>query len=268
MKPHLLRLAFLLLVWSLFPHLSEGAGNDNPTGVTGDYNGSITTAGSYDPYTGNSKRFIEDITVPGSVGAYPLKWTRVLNTRNGQISAPFGQGGTWGHSYQWGLWVRPYRDYNYYPEGYEGIDGSVYYPDGRTMDLKTDISGEYWPAHEGENQDRLQNVTGGFDLLLGDGGKVKFRYLANSTTNLIATEIVDPYGQTTLLGRDSAGRLSTITEPGGRYLQIHYHTYTYTVTYPAPGQNRFVDVIWSVEAFAAPRPAYRDGELQLHPRIR
>ena len=45
----------------------------NPTGPSGEYNGSITTGGSYDPYTGNAKRFVDDLTVTGSIGAYPLK---------------------------------------------------------------------------------------------------------------------------------------------------------------------------------------------------
>jgi hypothetical protein len=64
-------------------------GNDNPTGVTGEYNGSITSGGAIDPFTGNSKHFVDDCTVTGSVGAYPLKWTRMLNTRGG---------GFWSHS--------------------------------------------------------------------------------------------------------------------------------------------------------------------------
>ena len=68
-------------------------GNDNPGGPTGEFNGSITTAGSYDPYTGNAKRFIDDLTVTGSVGAYPLKWTRILNTRGG--AGFFGESGGW-----------------------------------------------------------------------------------------------------------------------------------------------------------------------------
>ncbi|MFZ1221597.1 MAG: hypothetical protein WAO00_20090, partial [Chthoniobacterales bacterium] len=68
-------------------------GGDNPTGPMGEYNGSITTAGSYDPYTGNAKRFVDDLTVTGSVGAYPLKWTRVLNTRG--LGGAFGEGGGW-----------------------------------------------------------------------------------------------------------------------------------------------------------------------------
>jgi hypothetical protein len=79
-----------------------GLGNDNPNGPAGEYNGSITTAGYYDPFTGNAKRVIDDITVAGSVGAYPLKWTRYLNTR-GSVASLFGQGGAWTHSYSWGL---------------------------------------------------------------------------------------------------------------------------------------------------------------------
>src|SRR5436190_3167407 len=105
MKRYFRLFGLVLSISSVATHLCAEVGNDNPTGVTGEHNGSITTAGSYDPYTGNAKRFIDDLTVTGSVGVYPLKWTRVLNTREGQMSAPFGQGGTWRHNYQWGLWV-------------------------------------------------------------------------------------------------------------------------------------------------------------------
>jgi hypothetical protein len=70
------------------------AGNDNPGGVTSDFHGSITTAGYYDPYTGNAKREITDIVVAGSIGAYPLQYTRTLNTR--------GPGG-WSNNYGWSL---------------------------------------------------------------------------------------------------------------------------------------------------------------------
>ena len=118
---------FVLIVSICFLLAQPGwaqVGNNNPTGVTGEYNGSVTTAGSYDPYTGNAKRFVDDLTVTGSVGAYPLKWTRVLNTR---------AAAQWSHSYAWGLWVRPYRDYHYFPDQYEGPGGALYYPDGRTL---------------------------------------------------------------------------------------------------------------------------------------
>jgi len=192
-------------------------GNDNPTGVSGEYNGSITTAGSYDPYTGNAKRFVDDLTVTGSVGAYPLKWTRVLNTRGL---------GNWTHSYQWTLWVRPYEYYHHYPDQYEGPGGEVAYPDGRTLIF--DIPQEpytYSNSMAVETQDQLEHMGGGnFDLVMRDGGRVRFRHPAGSASgsDLKATEIVDPYGQITTLTYDGSGRSSRITEPGGRYLQINY----------------------------------------------
>src|SRR5439155_8316600 len=109
-------------------------GNDNPTGVTGEFNGSVTTGGSYDPYTGNGKRFIDDLTVTGSVGAYPLKWTRILNTRGG--TGPFGDGGGWRHSYQWGLWLKLIPSSCPPTCTCDGPDGTIYYPDGRTVNLR------------------------------------------------------------------------------------------------------------------------------------
>src|SRR5437763_794394 len=63
------------------PRTIEAIGEETPTGPTGSHNGEITTGCSYDAYTGNAKREITDLVVTGAVGAYPLAWTRVLNTR-------------------------------------------------------------------------------------------------------------------------------------------------------------------------------------------
>jgi RHS repeat-associated protein len=252
--PALAALAFLTPFLSLRPAGAE-VGNDNPTGVNGDYNGNITTGGSYDPYTGNAKRFITDLTVTGSIGSYPLKWTRVLNTRNGQMSAPFGQGGTWRHGYQWGLWVKPYAAQPHTPTDYEGPDGTVSYPDGRIMNLRAEDFYTYGQASGFEPMDRLVHMgNGNFDLVMQDGGRVKFQHPAGSTSgnDLLATQIVDPYGQITVLTRDSAGRLSTITEPGGRYLQITYYTYSNSYTWNGNTYYQSVDVISKVDAFAGP----------------
>lgn len=109
-------------------------GNDNPTGVTGEYHGSTTTAGSYDPYTGNAKRVIDDLTVTGSIGEYPLKWTRTLNTRGG--SGKFGDGGGWTHNYQWGLMLQETPGQCAPPCICDGPHGTVSYPDGRKMNLR------------------------------------------------------------------------------------------------------------------------------------
>jgi RHS repeat-associated protein len=249
------RLVPVLSIFLLFSRHSECAvGNDNPTGPAGEYNGSITTGGSYDPYTGNAKRFVDDLTVTGSVGAYPLKWTRVLNTRGGG-TGHLGLGGSWSHSYQWGLWVRPYEPYQYYPNPYEGPGAVVTYPDGRTVNFA--IAEQPYTYFQDPNifepQDRIIHKGGGnFDLLMRDGGRVIFKHPLGSTSgsDLVATEIVDPYGQSTLLARDGAGRLSRVTEPEGRYLQINYTTFSYI--WQPTGETLYTDVISSVQSFSAP----------------
>src|ERR1700730_5688326 len=230
-------------------------GNDNPTGVTGEHNGSITTGVALDPYTGNSKRFVDDLTVSSSVGAYPLKWSRVLNTRAGG-TGNLGSGGSWSHSYNWQLWVRPYQPYHYYPDQYEGPGGAVSYPDGRTLNFG--IPDQPYTYSQDPNifepQDRLVHQGGGnFDLLMRDGGRVKFTHASNDPNNggdLRVTAIVDPYGQVTTLLRDSAGRLSQITEPGGRYLQINYTIFS--DYYEPAHETRYTNLISSVQVFSAP----------------
>src|SRR5882724_4361984 len=54
----------------------------NPIGVTGIFNGNVTTGCSYDPLSHSSNRAIDDIVVPGSIGKYPLKMTRYYNSRH------------------------------------------------------------------------------------------------------------------------------------------------------------------------------------------
>lgn len=101
--------------------------NDNPTGPAGAFNGYSTTAGEFDPYTANATRTVVDLSVPGGVGAYPLVWTRTMNSRH--VAGPtydFGEGGAWQHSYNWGadggLSNAPQ------PTSY-----TVYYPDVRVV---------------------------------------------------------------------------------------------------------------------------------------
>jgi hypothetical protein len=116
----------------LAPHAFAQAGNGNPGGVTAEYHGSITTAGHYDPYTGNAKREIDDIVVPGSVGAYPLKYTRTFNTRG----STHGDN-VWTHNYMWSLWVRPPgEDLGAEDKGglYDGPFRAVEYPSGGRFD--------------------------------------------------------------------------------------------------------------------------------------
>src|ERR1700687_5883717 len=102
------------------PVFSVEQGDDNPTGVTGIYNGQITTAGNYDPYTGNAMRVVDDIVVPGSVGAYPLKWTRYFNSHL-----------TWHNDKIGGAWRFSYIDYKILNLDYKSFFAT---PDGRMID--------------------------------------------------------------------------------------------------------------------------------------
>jgi hypothetical protein len=130
MNLRLLSLSLTTFAWvGLAPNVFAQAGNDNPGGVTAEYHGSITTAGYYDPYTGNAKREVDDCFVAGSIGAYPLKYTRTFNTR--------GEG-TWTHNYEWSLHVRPPDADPGHGDGfYDGPVRGIQYPNGGHFDTIT-----------------------------------------------------------------------------------------------------------------------------------
>jgi hypothetical protein len=56
------------------PDLPETAANyEGPVGVTGIFNGNVTTGCSYDPLSHSAHRAIDDIVVPGSIGQISAK---------------------------------------------------------------------------------------------------------------------------------------------------------------------------------------------------
>lgn len=189
------------------PPDNDMGGNDSPSGVASGFNGMVNTACAYDPYTGNARRVIDDIVVPGTLGAYPLKWTRIYNSRDPDTGNALGIG--WRHSYLWS-------------EDYLGAD-IVRFPDGREVDFNeaTGIS------------ERLPQVG---QLVLGDGGQVIFDPVTYNLSDgqhvkYRVARIIDPYGLTTTISYDNIAtddngnaiyRISRITEPGGRYLLINY----------------------------------------------
>jgi RHS repeat-associated protein len=194
MKKYLFAFSVITLGASLFPSRLAAQGDDNPTGVAGIYNGNITTAGSYDPFTHNTLRVVDDIVVPGSVGAYPLKWTRYYHSRNGYSNG--GKYGWWGYSYGYSI---------------DEAAAIAFFPDGR-VDNWWDVD----PAVE--EYIGNWNVTQKA-IFLADGGKAVFTnypYLGHASW--LPTQVFDPYGQITTISYDVNHRLSRITEPGGRYL--------------------------------------------------
>lgn len=185
---------------ALLPPTFYGLGNDNPTGVAGVYNGNVSTGCSYDPYTGNAARVIDDVVVPGAVGSYPLAFRRYLNTRNAP-SGRFGSAGHWSHSYEWFL-------------GF--TTGHVQYPDGRSVNFALPCN-TVCSLDEGRSERLRRNADGSYDLLLADGGQVHFGAASQK-----AELITDPFGVRTTLSYNGDGTLSRITEQAGRYLQISY----------------------------------------------
>ncbi len=227
---------FLLVLSS--QHLRAQVGGDNPTGVTGAFNGQITTGCSYDAYTGNATRSCTDITVT-SVGAYPLALVRTANSRGKGVAITFGLAGHWNHSYNWIVEdSASSTNQNFQPSSY-----TADFPDGRVETFKQ----VNWDSNYrliGANGAPLgvrerfvpinpqNNPILGY-LILPDGGKVEFVATRKSFQksgityyyySYVAQAIIDPYTLRTNFAYNPDGTLLKVTEPGGRYLQFTYTT--------------------------------------------
>ncbi|MEY2508897.1 MAG: hypothetical protein QOH01_3226, partial [Verrucomicrobiota bacterium] len=229
----------LVLPGLFFPKVGLAqVGDDNPTGTSGRFNGNITTGCSYDPYTGNATRSVTDLAVAGAVGAYPLAFTRTMNTRYtpGAGTLEFGQAGTWRHNYQWSIDPISFTGwgaYNWMPPSYQ-----VNYPDGRRVLFASGYQGNdpYYRGPPGVS-DRFQQLAdpngGDVYLLLSDGGKVWFQVdvwreplydggpiVSTFTSRFVG--LIDPYGAVTTVSFGDASM--TITEPAGRWIKLSYIT--------------------------------------------
>jgi RHS repeat-associated protein len=229
----------LAVLGVFFPRIGLAqVGEDNPTGTSGRFNGNVTTGCSYDPYTGNATRTVTDLVVAGAVGAYPLAFTRTMNTRYtpGAGTLEFGQAGTWRHNYQWSIDPITFTGHtvNWMPSSYV-----VNYPDGRRVVFASGYQGNdpYYRGPPGVT-DRFQplaNTSGGdVYLLLSDGGKVWFQVdvsreplydggpiVSNFTSRFMG--LIDPYGAVTTVSYPDDNTM-TITEPRGRWLKLSYIT--------------------------------------------
>jgi RHS repeat-associated protein len=234
---------FGALLFALTTHsLYAQVGGDNPTGVSGIFNGNLENTG-VDPWTGNATRRITDIAVAGAVGEYPLALVRTANSRAPSTTEVFGRSGGWNHNYNWILEDSPHKNDTNYPARY-----TVDFPDGRVETFRAVTWDSYYRVRPGPNipaqsgsvgvRERLQPIhqqNGSLyaDLILPDGGKVEF--LASLRTDpqghyyykYKATAIIDPYGLKTTLTwenylNNTRKRLIKVQEPAGRYLQFSY----------------------------------------------
>jgi RHS repeat-associated protein len=232
-------------------------GSDNPTGPAGELDraGTITTGGYISPYTANASRSVTDLIVSGGVGAYPLAFTRISNSRSYLVNdtsswgqnADFGTAGNWLHSYQWSIDCKwPYV-------GGKPTKYTVSYEDGSGVTFTASTNGDpYWRGGQGV-RDRLQLVwdsstVGRAYLIRPDGRKVWFS-ISKSAGNSVQG-IIDPYGQTTTVTGSPASGLVTITEPGGRWIKLHYFSpgaWTSLIDYVLASDGRRVDYTYTLD---------------------
>ena len=183
------------------PELPDTGGNyEGPIGVTGIFNGNVTTACSYDPVGLSAHRAVEDIPpVPGSLGKYPLKLTRYYNSRQQYYGiGAIGLSPGWSHEYAWLLW---------------GDGTRVVSPHGNVSDFYCGPPVGVSEGWDDGNQGR--HFGGAGTWRLADGGKVHF-------AGGRADYIEDPYGLRTTINYDGDGLRTQVTEPGGRYLKFIY----------------------------------------------
>jgi RHS repeat-associated protein len=174
---------------------SAFADDHNPIGVTGAFEGVITTGCAYNVLNHNATRQIDDIVVPGAIGKYGLKMTRYFNSRR-----TFGMGPGWSHEYSW-----------------SSSNGKIEYPNGNVWD--SHCTGDWGLGGPLAVSDWPTTWNGYPAFRLADGGTVVFE----NPNWAVATKIIDPYGQVTTITIDSnSGLITRVTEPGGRYLQFTY----------------------------------------------
>lgn len=229
-------LLVLLVLFTSASSVRAQVGGDNPTGVSGIFNGNLENTG-VDPWTGNATRSITDISVAGAVGEYPLALVRTANSRAPSTTEVFSWSGGWNHNYNWILEDSPNGNtQNFQPSSY-----TIEFPDGRVETFKSvgwDAAGYYRVrANNGGSagvRERLVPINPPNNmvakLILPDGGKVEFQATQHSANGHYyykykATAIVDPHGLRTTFQYEVVNnrrRLTKVTEPAGRYLQFSY----------------------------------------------
>jgi len=217
-------------------------GNNNPTGISGIFNGQVNTGCSYDPYTGNATRSVTDIVVAGAIGDYPLALVRISNSRAPSTSEVFGWAGGWNHNYNWILEDSPTSNTaNFQPKRY-----TVVFPDGRAETFRAvtwDSVYRVRPGADTPAQSTSAGVRERFSQLnlnnmyaylnLPDGGAVEFRAQQHSANGhyyykYYATGIYDPHGQKTTFQSEVTPnglrrRLVWVIDPSGqRSLHFNY----------------------------------------------
>lgn len=167
-------------------------------------------AGNYfDPFGGSVHRKIHDLEVWGGVGEEQLIWIRYGHSGSGDYVRNYGNAHNWNSSYQ-----------------YDMVDvGSgirIHYPQGG-QDIFVKVDQIRWSAGPGKNKWLFQ-YGNNFFLQKSDGFRYRFEKLGSgANTYYQLQDFLDKYKNLYILTYDNTTRkLTRITEPAGRYLEISY----------------------------------------------
>src|SRR4029453_7424565 len=178
-------LLVLLVLFTSASSVRAQVGGENPTGVSGIFNGNLENTG-VDPWTANATRSITDISVAGAVGEYPLALVRTANSRAPSTTEVFSWSGGWNHNYNWILEDSPLGPIR--PKRY-----TVDFPDGRVETFRAVTWDSYYRVRPGNSDDPSSASAGVRErfvpldtnpnsptylyayLILSDGGEGEFK---------------------------------------------------------------------------------------------
>lgn len=175
-------------------------------------------------YNGNAHRKITDLNIAGSVGKFPLKFTRFSNTRlssRNLANGAFGKESPWSHNFEWlmrdngGTPTQPIITITY-PEGKE-----------RSFWLKSGSTTEWVTTTPYKNPDRI--ISSGSDFVLHTGELIQYHFKRriHSVTSGVFYRIEaikdtesNTYTVSYVDNDDSTVR--QVTDAAGHWIKLHY----------------------------------------------
>ena len=145
----------------------------------------------------------------------PMKWQRIANSRDRNITAIFGDAHNWRHNWQWEM-------FDAGPNAQGQAQLSVLLPDGEDI-LFTEASANTWSPPDGVDKQLFQHGNN-FLFQYANGQRCRFQKLSDNTIFYQMQEIRDPEQNLFVLTYESAPphRLLRVTEPAGRFFDISY----------------------------------------------
>lgn len=178
-------------------------------------------ANPFGPYSGSVQREIVDLELFGGIGEEKLSFSRLTTSRyTPAIPTPLGTGGSWRHSYYW----------NIVPNGTDPTTGNeiihVDYPDATEQDFHKATNTDLYLTGVSATQERIEQLSSDpmqYYLWFPDGKHIWFKKIVNGSTTTFQTQgFYDKYNNLYSFTLDSKNRVTRVTEPGGRYINITY----------------------------------------------